>query len=278
MSKTNGKVCVVTGAASGIGQQMAIGLARQGAKVVVGARNAERLEGAMTEVRQAAGAGAKVEGFVCDLASLASLGAAARELAGRYPKIHLLVNNAAVFNGTRRVSSDGFELGFAVNNLAPFVLSKLLLPSLRAAAPSRIVMMTMPTKTPVDFDDLQAEKKYAPLKTLEMTKGCEQYIAKSLAPKLEGSGVSIVCVNPGLTKSKLPTEAPLPLRLVFKLFGKTPEAGARVPLSACLDDKWKNGAFVDDKGRAADYPAFIDDSSCARLWAVNEELAAPALG
>lgn len=272
-----GKVCIVTGAASGIGQQMAIELAKKGATVVVGARNAERVDAAVREVRAASGAGDTVQGIVCDLASLASIRSAADELRARFPKIHLLVNNAAVFNGTRRVSADGFELGFAVNNLGPFTLTNLLLGALEAGAPSRVVMMTMPTSHPVDFDDLQSEKKYSALKTLQMTKGCEQYITKELVKRLAGKGVSVVCVSPGLTQSKLPSEAPLPLRLVFKLFGKTPEKGARIPLSACLDEKWESGQFVDDKGRPAKYPAFIDDASAARLWDVNEKLAARAL-
>ncbi len=272
MSELTGKVCLVTGSASGIGQAMAAELARQGATVVASARDAERAESAAEAVRRQAGPGAKVEALACDLASVASIRAAAADLSARHPRLHLLVNNAAVFNGTRRVSADGFELGFAVNNLAPFLLTNLLLGSLKAAAPSRVVMMTMPTKTPVDFDDPQNERGYKPMKAFEMTKGCEQYLAVELARRLEGSGVSVVAVNPGLTKSKLPTEAPLPLRLVFKLFGKTPAKGALVPLSACLDQKWPSGTFVSDKGKPAEYPAFIDATSAKRLWDLDAKL------
>jgi NAD(P)-dependent dehydrogenase (short-subunit alcohol dehydrogenase family) len=271
MGQLDGKTCVVTGSASGIGQQMAVALAREGATVVAVARDAARTTEAINAIKQLSGS-AKVEGVACDLASLASVKTAGAELKQRFPKIDLLVNNAAVFNGSRRTSKDGFELGFAVNNLAPFLLTQLLLDSLKAAASSRVVMMTMPTKTPVNFDDLQAEKSYSALKTLEMTKGCEQYVVKELAKRLQGSNVSVVAVNPGLTQSKLPTEAPLPLRLVFKLFGKTPEQGAKVPLSACLDTKWQSGQFVDDKGKLSSYPAFIDDASAARLWEVNSKL------
>lgn len=268
-----GKTCVITGAASGIGQQMAIELARAGATVVASARDDARARAAVEAIQAAAGPGANVEALACDLSSLASVRAAAAECCARFPRIHLLVNNAAVFNGTRRTSADGLELGFAVNNLSPFLLTNLLLDALRAAAPSRVVMMTMPTKIPVDFEDLQAEKAYSPLKTLQMTKGCEQYITRALAYKLAGSGVSIVAVSPGLTKSKLPTEAPLPLRLIFKLFGKTPAQGARVPLSACLEDRWQSGQLIDDKGRPAAYPPFIDDANSKRLWEVNAKLA-----
>lgn len=269
----NEKVCVVTGAASGIGQMMAAELARQGATVVVSARDEARAKGAVEDVRRLAGPSAKVEPLACDLASMASIRKAAAECLARFPKIHLLVNNAAVFNAVRRTSADNLELGFAVNNLAPFMLTNLLLPALKAAAPSRVVMMTMPTKTPVDFDDPQATKSFVAMKRFEMTKGCHQYLTRELAKRLEGTNVSVVTVNPGLTKSKLPTEAALPLRLVFKLFGKTPEQGAKVPLSACLDEKWKSGSFVDDKGRPATFPAFMDDASCKRLWDLDAQIA-----
>ena len=133
--------------------------------------------------------------------------------------------------------------------------------------------MTMPTKTPMNFEDLQSSKKFVPLKVFEMTKGGSQYLTKEMAKRTAGTGVSVVCVNPGLTKSKLPGEAPLPLRLVFKLFGKSPQQGARVPLSACLDDKWASGEFISDKGQAIEYPAFMTDDDCQHLWAENAKLA-----
>lgn len=267
------QVCVVTGAASGIGQQICIALAKQGATVVAAARDEARAAQAVKEIGAAAGAGAKVEPLACDVASVASMKQAAATLKARHPKIHLLVNNAATFNGQRRTSKDGLELGYAVNALAPFVMANLLLDALKAGAPARIVNMTMAPTAPLDFDDLQSEKKYSPLKALQSTKSGHQYLTFELARRLQGSGVTVVTVNPGLTKSKLPTEAPLPLRLIFKLFGKTPENGARVPLSACTDAKWKSGAFISDKGVEAPMPAFIDAASSQRYWETSAKLA-----
>ncbi len=269
----DGKVCVVTGGASGIGRELCVALAKRGATVVVAARDERRARGAVDEIRQRAGEGARVEPLACDVGSIAAMKRAAAELKARHPKLHLLVNNAAVFHKARHTSPDGLEAGFAVNTLAPFVLSNLLLDALRAGAPSRIVNLTMPTKVAMAFDDLQSEKRYSALDVLQMTKGGMQYLTRELARRLDGSGVTVLTVNPGLTKSKLPSEAPLPLRLVFKLFGKTPEKGARVPLSACLDDRWRSGQFIDDKGRPVEYPAFIDDASCRRLWEENARLA-----
>ena len=271
-NEVQGKVCVVTGAASGMGLVMCQELARRGAVVVAVARDEARAAAAEAAVRRAVD-GARVEGLACDVSSIASIKRAAAELVRRHPKIHVLVNNAAVFGKERRTTVDGLELGYAVNTLAPYLLSTLLLDALKAGAPSRIVSMTMGTKTAMAFDDLQSARKFAALKTFQMTKGGMQYLTKQLAKKLEGSGVDVMCVNPGLTQSKLPSEAPLPLRIVFKLFGKTPAKGAARPLSLCLDDKWKNGAYVDDKGRATEFPPFMDDGACERLWNENAKLA-----
>lgn len=272
MNNLEGEVCVVTGAASGIGQQMAVALANKGAVVVANARNEARSQEAVTEIKRLSGSDT-VEALPCDLTSVDGIRAAAADCAQRFPKIRLLVNNAAVFNKTRRTTATGLELGFAVNNLAPFLLTNLLLDPLKAGAPSRVVMMSMPSKTPIDFDDPQMEKSFNGLKNLEMTKGCEQLLTIELARRLEGTGVSAVAVSPGLTQSKLPAEAPLPLRLIFKLFGKSPEKGAVVPLSACLDDKFQSGQFVGDKGKVETYPAFINPENADRLWKLNSSLA-----
>lgn len=267
-----GKVCVVTGAASGIGQQLCIELAKQGATVVAAARDAARAADAVKAITAAA-PGAAVEPLACDVASVASMKKAAAELLGRHPQVHLLVNNAAVFNKERRTSKDGLELGYAVNALAPFVLSNLLLPALKAGAPSRIVNMTMAPTQALDFEDLQFERKYSALKALQSTKSGHQYLTAELARRLQGTNVTVVTVNPGLTQSKLPTEAPLPLRLVFKFFGKTPSDGAKVPLAACVDPKYESGANISDKGAVVPMPPFVDAANCTRYWDTNSRLA-----
>jgi NAD(P)-dependent dehydrogenase (short-subunit alcohol dehydrogenase family) len=268
----NGEVCVVTGAASGIGQQLCIELAKRGATVIAAARDAERANGAVTAILAAA-PGARVEALICDVASIHSMKNAARQLLERHPKISLLVNNAAVFNKERRTTRDGLELGYAVNSLAPYLMSTLLLPALKAAGRSRIVNMTMAPTDPLNFDDLQMQKKYSALGALRSTKSGHQYLTYALAKKLEGTQVKVLTVNPGLTQSKLPGEAPLPLRLIFRVFGKTPANGAKVPLSVCLDDKYASGSFVSDKGALLPMPAFIDAASSQRYLEANARIA-----
>lgn len=271
MGQLDGKVCVVTGAASGIGQQVAIALAIEGAHIVVLARDGVRMVGGVEAVKEAAGATARVDGVDCDFASLSSIRKAAASVRSNFGKVHLLVHNMATFHKARRTSADGYELGFAINNLAPFVLSNLLAEPLAAAAPSRIVMMTMTTSTPMNFDDPQSLAHYDAAKVLEMTKGAEQYTVRSLARRLEGKGVAVVAVDPGLSRAELHTETP---PLATRFLSSEPSPGVSATLSACLDKKWKSGDFVDARGNKASFPAFVDDAACERLWALNEKLAA----
>jgi NAD(P)-dependent dehydrogenase (short-subunit alcohol dehydrogenase family) len=257
------RVCIVTGAAGGMGQEMAIALAKEGARVIVLARSEARVRDAVDAVTKASGS-ALVEGVPCDLSSIASIKAAAQDIVRRHPRIDLLVNNAAVFYKERRTTADGLEAGFAVNTLAPYLLTRLLEPAL---AGGRVVHMTMDPTAPMRFDDPQSTQKYSPLDVLKMTKSGSQYLTKEMARRYAASNISVVCVNPGLTQSKLPTEAPLPLRLVFRLFGKTPAQGARVPLAACTDSaRYPTGAFVSPKGEPAAMPAFVDDDGARKLW------------
>jgi retinol dehydrogenase 12 len=271
----NGKVCVVTGAASGIGQQICIELAKRGATVVAAARDEARAAQAVREIAAAAGPGAKVEPLACDVASVEAMKKATAALKARHPAIHLLVNNAAVFNKERRLSKDGFELGYAVNTLAPYVMTNLLLDALKAGAPSRVVSMTMSPTAPLDLDDLQLEKKYSGLDALKSTKSGHQYLTYELARRLKNSGVTAVTVDPGLTQSKLPTEAPLPLRIVFKLFGKTPSQAARVPVAACVET-FESGTFLSNKGAVIPMPVFIDAASSEQVWKANARLSGVA--
>ncbi|HLB10297.1 MAG TPA: SDR family NAD(P)-dependent oxidoreductase, partial [Gemmatimonadaceae bacterium] len=147
-----GKVCVVTGATAGIGRETALALARLGATVVIVARDAARSARTVDEI-EAAVANAKVDVVLADFASLAAVRSAAAEIGRRYRAVHVLVNNAGLANKLRTLSADGFELTFAVNHLAPFLLTRELLPLLRASEPSRIVTVASAAEAhgPIDF-------------------------------------------------------------------------------------------------------------------------------
>src|SRR5512138_2482096 len=156
-----GKHVVVTGASGGIGLETAVGLARLGASVALVARDRAKGEAALAAVREAS-AGGTPSLFLADLGSLAQVRRLAGELAAALPRIDVLLNNAGALHARRKESADGLELTFAVNHLAPFLLTSLLLPRLRASAPSRVVTVSSEAHriAPLDLEDLQARRGY----------------------------------------------------------------------------------------------------------------------
>jgi retinol dehydrogenase 12 len=183
-------VCVVTGASRGIGQATAAELTRRGATVVTLGRDAARST------------------IACDLASFASIRAAVAEIATRWPRIGLLVNNAGVQHVRRSVSADGVEATLAVNHLAPFLLTRLLSPALTAGAPARVVTVSSSLARwgHIDFADLQGARRYNGTRAYLQSKLANIMFTASLAERLTGSGVSAVCVYPGLVATDLMRE------------------------------------------------------------------------
>lgn len=266
MADMQGKIALVTGAAGAIGKPMCIELARRGATVVMAGRG-QRIHGAADEVR-AAVPGSKVDVLEIDLASLASVRTAAADFDKRFPKLHVLINNAAVFSAQRKLTADGNELLFGTNHLGHFLLTQLLLGKVKASAPSRVVLMTMGTKQPIAFDDLDCEDHYSGLKALVSSKAAITCFGVELARRLEGTGVTVNLVNPELTKSTLPREAPLPLRAIFALFGASPERSKDYGIRIACDDAFArvSGRFY-RKDVEKPIPALYTDPQVrARLW------------
>lgn len=272
MAEMTGKVCLVTGAAGAIGKPMCIELAKRGATVVMAGRGA-KLQEAAAEVKSASGS-ASVETLELDLSSLDSVRSAAAEFKKRFPKLHVLLNNAAVFTAERKATKDGFEMIFGTCHLGHFLLTNLLLDTLKGSAPSRIINMSMDSKVPIDFDDLQATKKYSSLDRLQMTKGAITCFSVELAKRLEGSGVTVNVVNPELTKSTLPREAPFPLRMVFALFGQSPQKSALWGVTVAADPAYDtiSGKYY-RKGVEKPIPdIYADAGTRTRLWTESAKL------
>jgi NAD(P)-dependent dehydrogenase (short-subunit alcohol dehydrogenase family) len=154
-----GQVCVVTGASSGIGKATADGLAKLGATVVMVCRNQERGEAAKAEI-EAASRARSLDLVLADLSVQSSVRVLARVLQERYPQIHVLINNAGIAPNRRSITVDGIETTFAVNYLAAFLLTNLLLERLKASAPSRIVNVSSMLHSQLDFGDLQSEQHF----------------------------------------------------------------------------------------------------------------------
>jgi NAD(P)-dependent dehydrogenase (short-subunit alcohol dehydrogenase family) len=233
-----GRVCLVTGANRGLGKAMALGLARQGATVVMLGRDEGRVEIARDEVRRDSG-NAAVSHLAADLGSQASVRVAADEIARRFDAIHVLVNNAGVNLGRRVIGPDGIELTFAVNHLAPFLLSHLLLPLLRAGAPSRIVNVTSWFERfgRIDFDDIRGtQRRYLPLRAYYQSKLANALFTYELAERLAPTGITVNCVDPGLAATDLLRDrlwwSPRWLQRVWRTLLPSPERGARPAILA----------------------------------------------
>jgi NAD(P)-dependent dehydrogenase (short-subunit alcohol dehydrogenase family) len=233
-----GRVCLVTGANRGLGKATALGLARQQATVVMLGRDASRVATARDDVRRASG-DPNVSYLTVDLGSLASVRHAVGEIARRFSAIHVLVNNAGVNLGRRATSADGFEMTFAVNHLGPFLLTNLLLPLLRAGAPSRVINVTSWFERfgRIDFDDRDAaHTRYRPLAAYYQSKLANALFTYELAERLSGTGITVNCVDPGLVATDLLRDRvwwnPRWLQPFWRALLLSPERGAAAAIYA----------------------------------------------
>jgi len=202
MADLSGKIAVVSGATGGIGKAVVTALARQGATVAVIGRSATRIEDARREVTTAVPR-AVLEPLVCDLSSQGSIRSAVGTFFGRHERLDILVNAAGVFRKNREVTVDGLEMTFATNVMSYFLLSELLLPALKRAAPARIVnIASLYGGAKLDFDDLQTAKgKYSFMRSTPPTMLARVLLSKQMAADLAGAGVVVNAVHPGLAKN-----------------------------------------------------------------------------
>jgi NAD(P)-dependent dehydrogenase (short-subunit alcohol dehydrogenase family) len=271
------KVIVVTGATSGIGQALALDLAKTGETVVMVARDQERGEAARNEIGQAA-QNQKVDLELCDLSVLSSVRNLAEILKSRYPTIDVLINNASVYKRRRAVTVDGFEEMFAANHLGPFLLTNLLLEQLQAAVQAhgsaRILNITAPSTVPLNFDDLQNEKNFNSLRAFGETKMANLLFTFELARRLENTGIMVNAVHPGLTRSGLMREGSFLVRLLTRLASSPPQKVTGPILQAALDQEFEKttGKFLHD-AKEIDVPAYAHDRDAQqRLWELSEKL------
>jgi NAD(P)-dependent dehydrogenase (short-subunit alcohol dehydrogenase family) len=270
-----GRVCVVTGATNGIGKETALGLARLGATVVIVARNVERAALTANEIERETG-NKNVEMVIADFASLGAVRAAAGEIARRHPALHVLVNNAGRASKKRTVSTDGFEMTFAVNHLAPFLFTRELLPLLRAGAPSRIVNVASAGERngPMRFDDLQSERNYRGFNAYAMSKLANVLFTYELASRLEGTGVTANCLHPGTVATDLLRQIPKLLFALISPFLLTPAKGAEtvVFLAASPSVEGVSGGYFQKCRAARSSRRSYDVETRKQLWNVSEAM------
>src|SRR5947209_6121215 len=191
----HGKVCLVTGSSSGLGKATALGLAQLGATVILGCRDKERGEAALAEIKAASGHEAS-ELMLIDLSVQQSVREMAAAFKQRYPRLDVLINNAAVFKNRRIETVDGVETMFATNHLGPFLLTNLLLERVHASTSGRILTITAPSTTTLDFDDLQGEKQFNALHAFGASKTCNLLFTFELARRLAGTSVTALAIHP----------------------------------------------------------------------------------
>ncbi|HTN51923.1 MAG TPA: SDR family oxidoreductase [Anaeromyxobacter sp.] len=274
-----GKVVVVTGATGGIGLETARGLAKLGARVAVVARDRARGEAALRAVEEA-GPGARPLLLVADLASLAEVRRLAAELQATLPRLDVLVNNAGAIHQRRKASPDGLELTFAVNHLAPYLLTRLLLPKLRESAPARVVTVASEAHRmgAIDWQDLQSERGYGAMRVYGTSKLMNILFAAALARRLAGTGVTSNSLHPGVVATGFGKNDPGSFRFLVRLarpFLLSPERGARtsVHVAAAPELVSVSGRYFKDRREATPSAAARDEASQERLWEISAGLA-----
>jgi NAD(P)-dependent dehydrogenase (short-subunit alcohol dehydrogenase family) len=191
------KTILVTGATDGLGKLVALKLAEGGARVLLHGRDQAKGEAVLAEIKAATG-NPNLEFYCADLAVLSDVRDLAKAVTARHSRLEVLINNAGVYGGeARQVTGDGQELHFQVNYLAPFLLTELLLPVLRASAPARIVNVSSGGQAPVDFDDVMLEHGYSAMRGYCQSKLAQIMNTIDLAAQLEGSGVTVTSLHPG---------------------------------------------------------------------------------
>jgi NAD(P)-dependent dehydrogenase (short-subunit alcohol dehydrogenase family) len=278
-----GKTCVITGSTSGIGKEIAIGLAKMKANVVLVGRNKTKCQATLEEIWRNAFIDTnknQVSYLLADLSSQASIHQLANELLDRYERLDILVNNAGVFLSRRFTTVDGIEYTFAVNHLAPFLLTNLLFEKIKASSPSRIITTSSVAHrgAHINFDNLQFDRgRYSGVEAYRQSKLANILFTTELARRSRGSGVTSNCFHPGGVRTNLVQSSPWHYRLIWAIIGPflvSPKKGADTAIylaSSSEVDNISGKYFVNRKPVGPLGPA-DDQDIAARLWKISEEL------
>ena len=273
------KVCLITGATSGIGKAAAVQLAELGAALVLVGRDPEKAAAAVEQVREQTG-NQEIHSLIADLSSLQAIRQLADDFKAHYQRLDVLVNNAGALMLSRQVTIDGIEMTFALNHLSYFLLTNLLLDVLKSSSPSRIVNVSSDAhqNNVLDFEDLQLQNRYRGYKAYGQSKLANLLFTYELARRLEGTNVTVNGLHPGLVATAfLATNNGLRGR-VYNFFvrrmGRSVEKGARTVtyLAASSDVEGVSGGYFMDEGIVSSSRASYDKDISLRLWQVSEEL------
>lgn len=275
-----GKICLVTGATSGIGKATALGLAQMGASVVIVSRHREKGEGVQREIKTESRNDA-VDLLLADLSSQESIRQLVDNFLERYTKLHVLINNAGTVSLRRRETVDGLETTFAVNQLAPFLLTNLLLDVIKASVPSRIINVSSNSHEAgyIKMDDLQSEKHYRFMRAYGQSKLALVLFTYELARRLQGTGVTANCLHPGFVATNIGQDGSGPVgralvNLIFSSLGISPEEGAKTTifLATSPEVEGVTGKYFVKSIPKRSVPVTYDETLQRQLWEESARL------
>ncbi len=274
----DGKVVLITGGTSGIGKAAATALANMGAEVVITGRNKEKGKGVAEEIRRESG-NEEVSFFSADLAVQAEVRRLAEEFEASHDRLDALVNNAGLVLSKRTETPDGVEMTLAVNHLAPFLLTNLLLDLLKESAPARIITVASSAERfgTMDLNDLQSKRRYRAFPVYGKTKLANIMFTYELAERLEGTGVTANCIHPGGVNTGFASNDSGFTTFLFRLFKpfmRSPEQGADtiVYLAVSPDAEGMNGRYLSDRKVTSSSKESYDEDLRKQLWEASEEL------
>jgi NAD(P)-dependent dehydrogenase (short-subunit alcohol dehydrogenase family) len=278
MTDMSGRICLVTGATRGIGRATAEALAKSGAHVLLHGRDSASVGAVCREMIRYG----QVTGVVGDLGSLAAVRKLASDIAAQYPRLDVLVNNAGTGTRRRQTTVDGYERTFAINHLAPFLLTNLLLERLKASKAARVVTVSSMAHRNVtlDFDDLNFEKRpYSGLRAYGESKLANILFTLELASRLAGSNVTANCLHPGVVATNIFAaffggRTGKIFSVLFRPFMLSPANGAKtsVYLASSPEVAKVTGKFFDKSREAPPAPAAQDAAAAKRLWEISAKL------
>lgn len=269
------KICIVTGGNTGIGKATVAGLAARGAVVVLACRDVDRARAALGGIA-AQTRSTDLHVMPLDLASLASVRAFATAFTATFTRLDVLVANAGVMTVKRQLTADGLEMNFGVNHVGHFLLTELLLPMLKASAPSRIVVVSsnLHASGKIDFDDLSMERSWSG--SYPRSKLANMLFVRALSRRLHGTRVVVNGLHPGVISTDLARDYAAPIRLMAKWLFKSPEQGARTSLylATAPEAAGISGRYFADAKEAKPGRAALDDALAELLWTETERLVA----
>jgi NAD(P)-dependent dehydrogenase (short-subunit alcohol dehydrogenase family) len=272
-----GKICLVTGANAGIGRAISLGLAEMGATVVMVCRSKPRGEATMTELKEKS-ANSSIFLFIADLSIQSSIRQFVSDFMKKFSRLDILINNVGVISQKRLVTEDGLEMQFALNHLAPFLLTDLLLGLLKTSGSARIITISSNAHQTanIDFDDLQSEKSYKAKEVYQRSKLCNILFTYELARQLNGTDLTANCVHPGVIATNLLREynGGQDFNFISRLLYSSPEKGAVTPLYLASSPELEgvSGKYFYKKKAIKSSRYSYDLSVAQKLWDLSKSL------